>query len=944
MKLFPVPWLGLCLILVIAGVTGAGAEGEGDEIHVYRLVIQTGEAEPLRAEVTVEYGEKSIQRSTLLGDTLELPVADPVASFQITVEVQGRERFVTSIELPENADPSSPLYIDASRFWQTPLPTQVPSSGFLELPSEEATVWRERSRELSQRLPIRNEFSAQEPPKVAILIFNDTDSKAGKRMLGKTVSTMMVSFLKDNSQFSVVDRQNTTILLEEWRRIQEGQISSNQGTLENTFQSVEALALEGLDRFILGDVSIVGNLDGKDLVEIDARLLRLDGSIHTVAHGSGEEGCLRDLVHKVGRALEQKAMESEYGELEIRVDNPEKVWIHLTPVPLESDERATPAELGLSLDIGNLQKSPVQSLWITDPKRIVIDDVLTGYYSLRLDRAGYRRLGTKSSHWRLRQENGTLVPYYGEERISGPAGAGRFLVKVDRDRRTVVDRQFVLEEAVGSLVPILALDYPAVDMAVPEVELTPLDLDRDYWPPQPGLGCLDTKSSRAERGHETESLPTPQRSFEGFATGNESVRSDSEQRYSSVLFHGLTNSALEELATGKYRLRIRLRDYEPWDKDLLLDGDSRVEIDLKRKRGRFALQTTQPVHEKRLFIEGQTTGYTTSKILSPRPGNIIFESVPIDTYRAFTDIEGFSAWDTFFDTLPFPVETDQVIREQPSDEKPFGENQEPDPCRRTVVKSQMWIAGDLVEPSSTAFFDACFHQLVDKILVDPTRQTETGVEIGMADAVVSPSTRQARQIQHDSGDLLQQLDDRLLDQDLIVLDDESISKIRSHRGLSASLHAFLVRGGVLVTFLSQPGQYKKIFGKELTVETTDKHSKWQIRPGSVNNFKVELERKKQDWQRSELDLGDSETEWKRLAVQKRPNRPLILERAVGQGYVIVIATSSGSVQRQIPEIWPRILRRAFLLAQYAMFRRYDGESGSMTIEAKERLEKTIIRL
>lgn len=896
-----------CLVVVFFSILAFQALSEiiAEDVVVYRLLIHAGTSETMSARVTVEYADRSHSEETYLGSVFDLPVAVGVSSVDITVRVPGHEEFTRRVYLPNESEAPAPIRIDVSDFFSVNIED--------------------------------DHFTAQEPFRVAVLAFENTDARAKDRGLGMTVSTMMVSFLKDNSQFSIFERESASNLLEEWRKMQRGVTEEDEVTIERAHRLRQDLTLEGLDGIILGAVSIVGNSSGDGVVEVDARLLRLDGSIQAVAHGSQQERCLRDLVQQVGRSLEQKTLAPHYGELEVHVDHPERVWVHLAPIYLEEEGRSgfeVRAELGFSLVQGELSRGPRQSLWITDPKRYVIRDILGGYYTLRVSRVGYKELTTKNRDWRVRREGDDLVPYFRGKRVDEGTEEGLLLVKVEANERRLVDRGLVLEKSVGTLVPDLKYDFSPVGKISPVVELTPTSLDRDHWPPQPNAGCRGDRTTLGvvEEGPH----------FEGFATADRGQ--ESAQKYSSRVIYGLSSREFEDLPSGTYSMRVELPGYKEWEGDFLLRGETNVGVQMIRKRGSFALKTTEVLPDNRFYVEGQDTGFQRSESLSSS-SEITIEALPLDIYRVRTDVEGFRYWETYFTPEAYPDTSSssnlsdyQDEAAPPTEQRQQGEKRR---CEGPTLKSQMWVAGDDIGAASDLHYDDCFEIILDEILKGPTL---TSPQVDIEGDIIGKSVG-GRELGGSLGDRtpIQEFVRQIENLDLLVLNSEVLSRIHNIPGVLQALKDFVAHGGVLVSFLGKLGDYQEMMGVPISVIGFLDSKKVVLKTGEVPTFSGNTLRKKAPWRFAKLDFGSSRGEWRSLAVQKKPKFPVILERPVGDGFVIVIGASSKTFYQAVHSLWPKVLRRAVLLAQYSMYRRYDGESGAITRQALERLENTEVR-
>ena len=199
-------------------------------------------------------------------------------------------------------------------------------------------------------------YTAQRRPRVTVMGFRDTNASAEGSKYGPSVSAMLVTFLKRKSQFVVVERQDVQSVLTEWQRNQEGQTQQD-------LTSTEVELLERIDVIIQGSVTVLGNR-----IEIDGKLLsRKDGRIITAAERSGPIDCLRQIVERLGTALESGFLTPYYGQVQLTINDPENVRFLLTPIltPNALDEEKPPGELAATI-IPDDEQDTVE-WWIAGP-------------------------------------------------------------------------------------------------------------------------------------------------------------------------------------------------------------------------------------------------------------------------------------------------------------------------------------------------------------------------------------------------------------------------------------------------------------------------------------------------------------------------------------------------------------------------------------------------
>ncbi len=293
-------------------------------------------------------------------------------------------------------------------------------------------------------------YTAQRKPRVTVLEFTDTNSQAQDQKYGNSVQAMLVTFLKRKSQFVVVERQKLGDVFAEWQRNQQG--ITNLQTDDPAAQEL----LERIDAIILGNVTLLDvsaeprksasgeeeRIQGRK-IEIDAKLLsRADGRIIAAAQRSGPVNCLRSIVERLGVTLEQEFLRPYYGKLKINLTEPTNVRIFLTPILLDTalDEEKPPVERGSTVRIASLQDKVEP--WMTDPTTYTIETLLSGWYSMRLERPGYEQLGTEYSVWEARDLFGDIQVY--EKASNQPLrhtkkDQQRFVVHVDPLSTNVIE-------------------------------------------------------------------------------------------------------------------------------------------------------------------------------------------------------------------------------------------------------------------------------------------------------------------------------------------------------------------------------------------------------------------------------------------------------------------------------------------------------------------------
>jgi|GEM_PF-3222843 len=278
-------------------------------------------------------------------------------------------------------------------------------------------------------------YTSQRKPRITVLEFADTNTDANLERFGPSVSAMLVTYLKRNSQFIVVERQDIKEILNEWERNQTGMTNLD-------LSRTQAELLEKIDVFITGKVTVLTEAkqaDSPTHIEIDAKLLsRTDGRIITAVRRGGLRQCLRSTVTRLGSAIQQDYLRPYFGKLRINLQSPEYTRFYLTPV-LRNDalaEERPPVELSRTTYPGEDQD--VVSPWVTNPTSYTIDNLLSGWYTVRLERPGYGSIEAENSRFqavevgdsiriRYRDDAGRWIPL---EKADPRAPWRSFLVEV----------------------------------------------------------------------------------------------------------------------------------------------------------------------------------------------------------------------------------------------------------------------------------------------------------------------------------------------------------------------------------------------------------------------------------------------------------------------------------------------------------------------------------
>jgi hypothetical protein len=529
---------------------------------------------------------------------------------------------------------------------------------------------------------VTNKFTAQRRPRVTVFDFEDTNAEAKNARYGSSVEAMLVTFLKRKSQFVVVERQNRSLkrLLEEKQRIQRGMTQRRPGDI------ADRALLEKLDAYILGSVTLL-NVDEKanippkpvepapdsgepsspaqtreeihgPRIEIDAKLLsNFDGRIIAAAQRRGPVACLRSIVERLGIALEQEFLRPYYGKLRINMKEPENVRFFLTPILLDTalDEEKPPVERSASVTIGNENDAVVP--WTTDPTTYTVDSLLSGWYSMRLERPGYEGLGVENARW-------VAKSFFGEtelfDRVTNlpldqtDSERRRFVVHVDALKTELVNGNsdpgglsFVLHKLNGSLQPLVKRQYidhdftevprRAVLMGGSKIDLNRVDKLEGYADDKK-CDLFDEQGPHPSDLGRTYIAAGQTFDLDNF-TGGELIIED---------YKG------EAVPVGIYKMAFWEPNYHLQTADVTVrdkDQTKPTKTALVRETLPLSLETTGPRPASRGILEGRDTHYRLQFPLDFRDPKAE-SNLPVDVYVTSTNISGLDGWRHGFELLP----------------------------------------------------------------------------------------------------------------------------------------------------------------------------------------------------------------------------------------------------------------------------------------------------
>lgn len=523
------------------------------------------------------------------------------------------------------------------------------------------------------RFEVSGRYTAQRRPRVTVFDFENTNSMAQEARYGSSVEAMLVTFLKRKSQFVVVERQKLGTLNEERDRIDKGMIAIEPGDM------AARQLLEKIDAFILGNVTLLNvptdqnttrgadqQPGGPDVpkprvtvqgprIEVDAKLLsRFDGRIIAAAQRSGPVACLRSIVERLGIALEQEFLRPYYGKLKVDLDDPENVRVFLTPILLDNalDEEKPPVELSSTVTIGN--EFDIIETWTTDPTTYTVDNLLSGWYSMRLERPGYEELKADRARWEARSDFGQTEIY---DRLTGKPLSNtdpeprRFVVHVDPLGTEVIDGdalKFVFRKKGGSLAPLVRRQYLDTDftqapqrvilMGGREVDLNKLDNGPEEFADDQRCDLFDEKPIVVPNYGRTYISPSEKFDFATFK-GGELIIED---------YKG------EIVPIGQYELALWEPNYQVEKTDVTVrDRDHKkvTRTSLVRETLPVKLDVTGARPANRVILVGRETHY---RLELPLDFTEIKEQrgLPADAYVVSTNISGLEAWSQSTRLLP----------------------------------------------------------------------------------------------------------------------------------------------------------------------------------------------------------------------------------------------------------------------------------------------------
>jgi hypothetical protein len=826
---------------------------------------------------------------------------------------------------------------------------------------------------------VTDRYTAQRRPRITVLDFEDTNSVAKSSVYSSSVEAMLVTFFKRKSQFVVVERQKLGSLLKEKQRLQAGMVAVQGGDKES-----RAL-LEKIDAFVFGSVTILDNVQiqppqgqnpptppaatspkegaGSETaksraeriaeiqgprIEIDAKLIsRFDGRIIAAVQRSGPVTCLRSIVERLGVALEQEFLRPYYGKLTVKLENPEYVRVHLTPILPQNalDEEKPPVERSATVTIGS-DYDLVQP-WTMDPTTYTINSLLSGWYSMRLERPGYEGVEVENARWEVRNSLGQEIVY---DRVTdqplekADRALSRFVVRVDPLRTEVVDGNalgFSFRRLGGSVASLVKRQYLDDDfsqsprrvilMGGEKIDLNDVERPAEYADDERCDLFDEQKPILSNHGR---TYIGAGHSFDlSSFTGGELIIEDYKGETVPV---GVYTMKLWEPAYLVETTEVRVHDK---------DDKKPVKTTLTRETASLQLEATGPRPANQTTLVGRDTKYRIQlplDFLEPKelPG------MPVDAYTTTTDITGLTGWNRTA-AIPATHVIPPVYDTTSESNKPelIEESLRVGPPPEINVKTRFGIAGRLEtlarmpDPlAADMFIDRDLETILNLLLygvpvrpgVEPRsdfwkvasevgRVMGAGISLNAAggprffagSAIMSASVRRDQQspppaeaaekpeqqpkpdpFPRDPALLRNLLAQRLSVLDLLVLDPIDMAQLRRFPEVAGIIARFVESGGSLFAFIASPGDYRPLVGAPLAVESMSKPSKrFDLTPGELAGL-VEAPTKKKSkvkTRRPLPEISELPAPWRVIAYSKQGRKPRIIERGTqGQGGYVVL--------------------------------------------------------
>lgn len=868
---------------------------------------------------------------------------------------------------------------------------------------------------------VTDRYTAQRRPRAAVFVFDNANKGARDTLYGSSVEAMLVTFLKRKSQFVVLERKEPDLrnLFAEKTRLQRGQIDFNPDDEEG-----QAL-LEKIDVFVLGSVTILDHapplpeegadeesadkiVEGEDLdeegegfdqsesdrdrarkldsipglrIEIDLKLIsRFDGRIIAAAQRSGPVACLRSIVERLGIALEQEFLRPYYGKLTVNLTEPEHIRVFLTPILPENalDEEKPPVEHSATVTIGSGYDTV--EAWTTDPTTYTIKNVLSGWYSMRIERPGYESIGSENSRWEVRKNLDKEVVY---DRVANVpikkanSEDNRFVVRVDPLTAEVVDGDalgFKFHKQGGSLAPLVKRQYMdttfsrapqrVILMSGKQIELNRLQRPAEYADDERCDLFEERKPLLANYGR-TYVTAGQSFDFDSFKGGELII----EDYRGEVVPVGIYQMVLWEPSyqTEKSKVRVRAGD-----------DQKQIKTSLTRETSGLSLLATGPRPTNQVFLKGHETQQQFDYRLDfEKPKEL--QSLPADNYLATTNVTGLDGWQGTAEVAASNVIPPVFDTKSPKHKlgliEILASRAALAPGVSNGIKTHFSIAGRLETLSEVPnplaadlYIDKAFPAILDLLLYGaiqrpgggranstpanvPLESNNRGSgENSSQEPPADPEGSRAleertaltyAQLLRDPGFLRKLLVGHLALIDLVILDPEDMARLRRSPDVAAIFAQYVASGGSLFAYVSEIGNYRQVIGAPLAIEKLSKRTRrLDLAPGEVDGLISKLDRKevKVKSKRALPEVTDLSTPWRTLAYTRKGRRPRIIERGgqVQGGYVALwlddpqaFRSRWGGTRPKVEETRGRVEDHVMQQARALMRRRFDRSSQAL---------------
>ena len=193
------------------------------------------------------------------------------------------------------------------------------------------------------------DYEFHKKPNIAVLPFTDANTAAKETGFGRTVSAMLVTALRNNSNFTVLEQSDLQNII----------ANKEQGLFDLTKKESEKIRDQlKVDVILIGDVSVIENT-----LHIDARLFDVNTLkvVYALSGSCTDLKTIRNEVEFMVRKLEQNYLRQWMGTLSISSELPNaEVYLNEKFIGVTSSRQP-----------------------------LVINDLLEGIYQLKLIRGGY---------------------------------------------------------------------------------------------------------------------------------------------------------------------------------------------------------------------------------------------------------------------------------------------------------------------------------------------------------------------------------------------------------------------------------------------------------------------------------------------------------------------------------------------------------------------------